>query len=45
MTLYGYIRTSHQLQKGVAVMDPFSQEIKFPGVSSGEGRGRRNYGS
>ena len=29
MTLYGYIRTSRQLQEGVAGMDPFSQEHRL----------------
>ena len=29
MTLFGYIRTSLQLQEGVAGMDPFSQEFRL----------------
>ena len=29
MRLFGYIRTSRQLQEGVAGMDPFSQEIRL----------------
>ena len=29
MTLFGYIRTSRDLQDGVAGMDPFSQELRF----------------